>query len=345
MKAVRFHKHGGTDVLTYEDAPNPQKPGPGEVLVRVKAASVNHLDVWVRSGLLGIPIPFPHVPGSDAAGLVEEVGSGVTTVKAGDPVVVSPGLSCFKCTACLAGDDNLCDTYALLGVFKDGTYAECVTLPELNVLPKPAGISYEEASAYPLVFLTAWHMLITRARLKPGDDVLVLGAGSGVGSAAVQVGKLTGARVITTVGSEEKRAKAAEIGADHVVNHSTENVEAVVKKITDGRGVDVVFEHVGPATWPTSMKVLAKKGRIVTCGQTTGPTVSIELRFLFMRKLEILGSMMGTRTELVRITKLIAERKLKPVIDSIHPLKDAGKAQDLMEQRKFFGKLVLTSPT
>lgn len=343
MKAIQFHQHGGTDVLVYEEVPTP-KPGPNQVLIRVRAASINHLDIWVRNGIPAFPIPLPHIPGSDASGLVEEVGEGVTGFKRGDPVVISPGLSCFQCQACLSGDDNLCDQYSILGAGSKGTYAEFTVVPARNLVSKPLEITYEEAAAFPLVYLTSWHMLMSRAHLTPGDDLLVLGAGSGIGSAAVQIGKLIGARVIGTVGSEEKLPKAKDLGVDLALNHSEEDIKAKVMEFTDGRGVDVVFEHVGPASWQTSMNVLAKKGRIVTCGATTGPEVSIDLRFLYMKKLEILGSIMGTRAELLRISQLVSEKKLKPVIDSVHPLEEAEAAQDLMEQRKIFGKLVLLPP-
>ncbi len=340
MKAIVFHEHGDPDVLRYTEVAEP-KIGPTEVLVRVRACALNHLDLWVRRGLPGISIPLPHIPGSDIAGEVARVGEHVTRVKVGQRVLLAPGISCGQCPQCLAGADNLCRRYTLFGYMVDGGCAEYVKSPEVNVLPIPGDLSFEEAAAVPLVFLTAWHMLITRAKLRPGEDLLVLGAGSGVGSAAVQIGKLIGARVLATAGSDAKLAKARELGADEVINHSRQKIADEVKRLTDRRGVDVVFEHVGTATWEASLMSLAPSGRLVTCGATTGYQAHVDIRYLFSRNLSILGSYMGSKAELYDVLKLIATRKLHAVIDRTMPLEECARAHDLMERREQFGKIVL----
>ncbi len=340
MKAAVFAKHGGPDVIRCIEAPEPRIQD-SEVLVRVKACALNHLDLWVRAGLPGVPIPLPHIPGSDVAGTVAEVGRKVTHVKRDDRVLLAPGISCGICERCAAGNDNLCRHYTLFGYFVDGGCAEFVKAPAANVIPMPDGLSFEEAAAVPLVFLTAWHMLIARARLEPGEDVLVLGAGSGVGSAAIQVARLAGARVFATIGSEAKRKRAEEIGAEIVINHSERDFADEIRRLTHRRGVDVVVEHVGEATWEKSLKCLAANGRLVTCGATTGHNAKIDLRFLFSRHQSILGSYMGSRAELHQVLKLVGERKLRPVIDSVMPLAAIGRAHSRLESREQFGKIVL----
>src|SRR5947208_832894 len=257
MKAARFHQHGGPEVLRYEDAPEP-KPNPGEVLVRVKACALNHLDIWIRQGIPAYQVTLPHIGGCDVAGVVERVGGEGAILKPGDRVFVSPGLSCWRCEFCLGGQDNLCTTFRILGGQVDGGLAEFVKVPARNVIPIPGALSFEEAAAFPLTAVTAWHMLVGLARLQPAEDVLVLGASSGVGSMAVQMAKAAGARVITTVGSEDKIARATALGADAVINHTHENIADWVKSLTAGRGVDVVIEHIGPATWEQSVRSLAK---------------------------------------------------------------------------------------
>lgn len=340
MKAVVIKGHGGIDKLIYEDVKEPSIHN-DEVLVRVKACSINHLDIWVREGIPAYRIEFPHICGSDVAGVVEEVGRDVKGIKVGDRVVLAPGISCYKCRQCSIGNDNLCEEYRIRGAGTQGGYAEYTTARSIDCFPIPEGLSFEEASAFPLTFLTSWHMLITRAGLKVGEDVLVIGAGSGIGSAAVKIAKLAGARVIATAGTEDKLKKALEIGADEAINHSEGDYSKKVRELTNGRGVDVVFEHVGPATWEKSLKSLAKNGRLVTCGATTGPEVSMDLRFLFTRQFSILGSIMGQRKEFLTILDLVSSGRLKPVIDSVFPLKDAAKAQDRMLKREGFGKIVL----
>jgi len=341
VKATRFHQHGAPDVLKYEDAPEPVLRS-HEVLVHVKACALNHLDLWVRRGLPNVPIPLPHIPGSDIAGEVAKVGADVTTVRVGQKVVLAPLVSCGKCPPCISGLDNRCRQATNLGYMLDGGCAEFVRAPEVNCLPYPENLKWEEAASIPLVFQTAWHMLVGRAELQPGEDVLVLGAGSGVGSAAVQVAKFLGARVLATAGSDEKLAKAKELGADHLINHKTQKIRDEVRRITNKRGVDIVFEHVGTATWDDSLASLAANGRLVTCGATTGYDAKVDLRFLFSRQLSLLGSYMGTKSELHTVMKLVAAGRLKPVVDKIFPLAEAAAAHAYLESGAQFGKVVLT---
>jgi NADPH:quinone reductase-like Zn-dependent oxidoreductase len=340
MKAVAINQHGGPEVLQQVELPDPEI-APNEVLVRVRAVALNHLDLWVRRGLPGLKLTFPHVLGSDIAGEVARVGSLVSGVQVGERVLLAPGLSCGHCQACAAGADNRCREYTLFGYRVNGGCAEYVKAPPANVLSIPATMKFEEAAALPVVFLTAWHMLITRAALQPGEDVLILAAGSGVGTAGIQIAKLAGARVIATAGSEAKLSKARELGADETINHSKQDIVDEVKRFTGKRGVDVVFEHVGEATWEKSVLSLAQNGRLVTCGATTGYNGKFDLRYLFTRNLSLLGSFMGSRSELFSVLKLVAEGKLKPIIDRVLPLVECRKAHELLENREQFGKIVL----
>jgi NADPH:quinone reductase-like Zn-dependent oxidoreductase len=340
MKAIVFEQHGSPDVLKYIDVPQPVIR-PNEVLVRVKACALNHLDLWVRQGLPGVSFPLPHIPGSDVAGEIAQVGSDVTTVKVGQKVVLAPGVSCGKCLACVSGLDNRCRQFTNLGYMIDGGCAEFVRVPEVNCLPYPENLSFEEAAAVPLVFQTAWHMLVGRAQLQPGEDVLILGASSGVGSAAIQIAKVFGARVITTAGTDEKLQKAKRLGADHGINHKSQKIREEVRRITNKRGVDVVFEHVGTATWDESIASLAPSGRLVTCGATTGFDAKIDLRFLFSRQISLLGSYMGTKSELHTVLKLVAAGRLKPIVDRVFPLAEAAAAHAYLESSSQFGKVVL----
>jgi NADPH:quinone reductase-like Zn-dependent oxidoreductase len=340
MKAIRFHQHGGPDVLKFEDAPNP-KVSADEVLVRVRACALNHLDVFVRDGVPGWRIPLPHIVGADISGEVAEVGPLVTRVKAGDRVLLSPGVSCGKCEMCFKGLDSACREFTVMGVFVDGGYAEYVKSAEANVIPIPGDLSFDEAAAVPLVFLTTWHMLFTRAGLRPGEDVLVIGAGSGVGSAAIQVAKLVNARVITTAGADWKLEKAHALGADEVINHSRQSIREEVRRLTGKRGVDVVVEHVGAAVWGVCFDSLATYGRLVTCGMTSGADLKVNGQGLFARQRTILGSFMGGKAELLEVLKFIGQRKLKAVIDSSFPLQEAAAAHEKMAGRDFFGKILL----
>lgn len=340
MKAVRFHQHGGLDVLKYEDAPEP-KIQANEVLVQVKTCALNHLDLWLRMGVRGWKLEMPHIVGSDISGVVAEVGSLVTRVNVGDRVLLCPGISCGQCEACFTGLDSACRSYTLFGVMVDGGYAEYVKSPEVNVIPIPGDLSFDEAAAVPLVFITAWHMLFTRARLQPGEDVLVVGAGSGVGSAAIQIAKLVGARVIAVAGTDAKLEKARALGADAGINHQKQSVAEEVARLTDKRGVDVIVEHVGQAVWEACFESLATYGRLVTCGTTSGEEVTLNMRVLYGRQRSVLGSFMGSKAELMAALKFIGQRKLKAVIDSAFPLQEAAAAQRKMESRDFFGKILL----
>jgi NADPH:quinone reductase-like Zn-dependent oxidoreductase len=340
MRAVVFKQHGGPEVLEYTDAPAPAIK-PNEVLIEVKACALNHLDVWARGGLPGIKIPLPHILGNDIAGVVREVGELVSWVSAGAEVMVQPGVSCGHCAECLAGRDNFCRDYDILGYRRDGGYAEFVAVPGVNLIPKPSSLSWEEAAALPLVTVTAWHMLVTRAQVQPGEDVLIHAAGSGVGSIGIQVAKLRGARVIATAGSDDKLAKAKTLGADDVINYRQEDWPQEVKRLTDRRGVDVVFEHTGAATWPGSVAAAKNNGRIVTCGATSGYDAQTDLRQVFYRHLTIMGSFMGTKAELLEAMKFVERGTIRAVVDQTLPLAEARRAHELMEDRVQFGKLVL----
>ena len=340
MKAVRIHRHGGPEVLVCEDAPEPPIKA-NEILLRVRACALNHLDLWVRGGLPGIQLPMPHVLGSDIAGEVVRTGELCERVKPGWRVLLSPGLSCRQCEQCLSGNDNLCRRYTLFGYGVHGGNAEFLAAPEYGAVQIPDHMSFEEAAAVPLVFLTAWHMLMARARLQPGEDVLVLSASSGVGSAAIQIAKLFQCRVIATAGGEAKLAKTRELGADHAIDHYTQDISAEVRRITGKRGVDVVIEHVGTATWQKSLESLAPAGRLVTCGATTGYDANVDLRFLFSRQLSLLGSFMGTMGELHRVLQFVFRKQLKPVIDRVYPLAEIRAAHQRLENKEQFGKVVV----
>lgn len=343
MKAIVIHHHGDPTVLHYTDVAEPHIR-PHEVLVRVRACALNHLDLWVRQGLPGVSFPMPHILGSDVAGEIAKVGSAVTTVHIGQKVVLAPGVSCGKCPACVSGNDNRCREFTNLGYLIDGGCAEYVRVPEVNCMPYPENLDWAHAAAVPLVFQTAWHMLVNRAQLQPGEEVLVLAAGSGVGSAAIQIAKFFGARVIATAGNDEKIAKAKELGADEVIHHGIMPISKEVKRLTNGRGVDVVFEHVGTATWDHSVKSLADSGRLVTCGATTGFDAHIDIRFLFIRQLSIMGSYMGTKSELRTVMKLVAQGRLKPMVDKVFDLADCMAAHNYLAKSKQFGKVVLRVP-
>jgi NADPH:quinone reductase-like Zn-dependent oxidoreductase len=340
MKAVRMYRHGGPDVLTYEDVPDPAIRS-DQVLVRVRACALNRLDLFVRAGIPGKQFPMPHILGSDIAGEVVQAGDLCERVKPGWRVILSPGLSCRQCEACLLGNDNLCRRYTVFGLGLDGGNAGLVAAPEYSVLEIPDDLPFEEAAASPLVFLTAWHMLMTRARLQPGEDVLVVAASSGVGTAAIQIARMFQCRVIATAGGEEKAAKAGALGAEFVIDHYTEDISAQVRKITGKRGVDVVVEHVGAATWSRSLASLAVGGRLVTCGATTGYDARVDLRYLFSKQWSVLGSFMGTMGELHQVMKFVFRKQLRPVVDCVYPLSETRAAHQRLEERKVFGKVVV----
>ena len=338
MKAIRIHEFGGPEVLRYEDVSDPQ-PRKDQVLVRVRACAMNHLDLWVRKGLPGVKLP--HILGSDIGGEIVEVGEYVSGLRAGQRVVVAPMHYCGHCAKCVAGLQNQCREFTVLGNAVDGGDCELIGVPATNVIPFPDSLDFNQAASVPLVFLTAWHMLTGRATIKPGQTVLVLGANSGVGIAGIQVAKLFGCRVITTAGDEQKMAKARELGADFVINHYQQKISEEVGKITDKEGVDIVLEHIGPATWDESLRSLKPAGTLVTCGATTGPQVGIDLRFVYSRQLSILGSYMGTMGELHEVLKHVFSGKLKPVVDRTFPLREVRAAHEYMEKSQMFGKIVL----
>ena len=340
MKAARIHQHGPPEVLQYEDIPDP-KIRANQILVRVRACSLNHLDLFVRAGIPGMKFAMPHMLGCDIAGEVIEVGELCERVKPGWRVLLSPGVSCRQCDQCAAGRDNFCRKYTIFGYGIDGGDAELLAAPEWTAIQIPDDLTFEEAAAAPLVSLTAWHMLVGRAHLQLGEDVLVLAASSGVGSAAIQIAKLHHCRVIATAGGEEKLAKAKELGADHVIDHYKQDISAEVKKFTGKRGVDVVFEHVGAATWPKSLESLAAAGRLVTCGNTTGGDVKLDLRFLFSKQWSLLGSFMGTLGELHTVLKFVFRKELRPVIDRVYPLSEIRAAHQRLENKEQFGKVLV----
>ena len=344
MKATIFKQHGGPEVLEYAEVPDPQIRA-NEVLVEVKACALNHLDIFVRNGMPGIEIPLPHILGCDVAGVVREVGELVTWVKAGDEVMVQPGGSCGHCQACFSGQDNLCREYDMIGYRRNGGYAELVAVPGANVIPKPSELSWPEAAALPLVTVTAWHMLVTRANVQPGEDVLVHAAGSGVGSIAIQIAKLHGARVITTASTDEKLAKARELGADETINYGRDDWPKEVRRLTERRGVDVVVEHTGAATWPGSIAAHKNHGRLVTCGATSGFDAHTDLRQVFYRHLTLLGSFMGSKAELLEAMKFVKQGKIRAIVDRVLPLSEARQAHELMESRAQFGKIILKPQT
>lgn len=342
MKAIRFHDFGGPEVLRYEDVPEP-KPGPGEVLIALRAAALNHLDLFVRTG--GVPkTPLPHIGGADGAGVVAASGPGATSYAIGSRVFFDPGLSDGTCDYCARGEHSLCDRWEILGEHRDGTFAQAVVIPEVNLRPIPDRISFEEAAAFPLVFLTAWRMVVTKGRVRPGDTVLILGIGGGVAIAALQIAKHSGARVFVTSGSDAKLDRARQLGADVLINHKTSDFSKEVWTATEKRGVDVVIDDVGAATWPGSIRALARGGRLVTCGATSGPKPDEDIRRIFTKQITIYGSTMGSRHDWEQVSRLLAAGALKPVTDATFPLEEAAVAQQRMERAEQFGKLVLTIP-
>ncbi len=340
MKAVYFNQYGDESVLQYGELPDPQINA-NQVLVEIKACGVNHLDLWVRRGVPGARLKMPHILGSDISGIVAAVGELVTHVKTGEEVIVSPGVSCGRCEWCLTSFDNNCRHYGVIGEHMPGGYAQFIAVPAVNLIPKPANMNFIEAAAFPLTFLTSWHMLVTQCQVRPGEVVLILAAGSGVGVAAVQIAKLHGATVIAAAGSEEKLEKVKTLGADYVINYEKQNFREETLKITNKRGVDILFEHVGEKTWQDSIKTLARGGRLVTCGATTGYNALTDLRYLFSKNLKIFGNLMGSKGELLHLVEFFKTGKFKPVIDRTLPLPQAAEAHRILAQREQFGKVVL----
>lgn len=342
MKAWRIERHGGAEALRWTDLPRPE-PEPDEVLVRVRACALNRLDLWVREGVEGHTFPLPLTPGSEIAGDVESLGSAVTGLEPGSAVLLAPAVSCAVCDQCIAGFDHRCRKYGILGEHRDGGYAEWISVPHRNILPLPAGLDYVQAAAVPLVFLTAWHMLVHRARLEALEDVLIHAAGSGVSSAGIQIASMLGARhIIVTAGSDVKLDKARTLGATHTINYLDEDFVSRVRQITKRKGVEVVFDHVGGEIFEKSISTMAWAGRIVLCGATTEPTASIPLRAVFFKSLSILGSTMGSQAELRHLLRFFETGQLRPVIDRTFPFNQAPEAQKRLESREPFGKIVLT---
>src|ERR1700732_2531399 len=330
MKAVRIHEFGGPEVLRYEDVPDPQ-PREDQVLIRVKACALNHLDLWVRKGLPGVTLP--HILGSDVAGEIVEVGEYVDAFKSGQRVLLAPMHFCNHCAKCVAGLQNQCPEFTVLGNRVDGGNCELIAAPAVNVIPIPDSLDFNQAASVPLVFLTAWHMLVGRAGIRLGQTVLVLGASSGVGIAAIQIAKLFHCRVITTAGDESKLERGRQLGADYGINHYQQKISEEVRRITNKEGVDIVIEHVGAATWDESVRSLKSGGTLVTCGATTGPHVAIDLRHLFARQLSLLGSYMGTMGELHEVLKHVFAGRLKPVVDRAFPLSEIRAAHEYLEKK------------
>jgi len=338
MKAVRIHQFGGPEVLSYEDIPDPQ-PRKDQVLIRVKSCSLNHLDIWVRKGLPGVKLP--HILGSDIAGEVVEVGEYVTGFKPGQRALVAPLHFCGNCVKCLAGMQNQCREFTVIGNAVEGGYCELFAAPAANVIAIPDSLDFNQAASVPLVFVTAWHMLVGLAGVRPGQTVLVLGASSGVGIAAIQIAKLFHCRVITTAGNAEKLERARALGADYGIDHYKQKISDEVRKITNKEGVDIVVEHVSAATWDESIRSLKTAGTLVTCGATTGPNVAIDLRHLFARQLRLLGSYMGTMGELHEVLGHVFAGRLKPVVDRTFPLSELRAAHDYLEKSQMFGKVIV----
>ena len=338
MKAIRIHAHGGLDQLRIDELETP-RPGPRQILVEMKAAALNHLDIFVRKGLPGLHLPL--ILGADGAGVVKEVGSEVKQFAVGDRVVAQPGFGCGLCRDCLSGKENYCLKYGIVGEHSQGVQAQLVVLDEDKAARAPSNISFEEAAAIPLVYMTSWEMLVNKCAVRPGDTVLVMAASSGIGAAAVQIALLHGARVFATAGTT-KVEKAKALGAEVVLDHYKQDVAKEVKNLTGGRGVDIVVDHVGAPTWAASTRSLAKGGKLVTCGATLGPEVSIDLRFLFIKQQSFLGSTMGNRGDMLRILQLVQAGKLRGTVDQVFPFTEVAKAHEHLESGKQFGKVVLS---
>ncbi len=337
MKAARIHSNGGTDVIQVENIPKPQLQS-DQVCIQLKAAALNHLDIWVRKGIPGTQ--FPLILGSDGAGIICQTGKNVKKFTSGDRVVIQPLVYCGNCSHCLGGRENLCHQFGILGESTDGTNCEYIVLDENKIEPKPPGLSFEESAAFPLIGQTAYQMLVKRAKIQPNEVVLVWGASSGVGHMAVQIAKAKGAKVIATAGSKEKCLFAADLGADLVLDHYHDDIPDAIKSFS-GK-VDVVFEHVGSSTWETSMRVLIRGGRLVTCGATTGHNVSLDLRHLFFKQQSILGSTMGDANSFIEVIKMINEGTIKPKVDKIYSLDDIHSAHKYLEKSNQIGKVVIS---
>jgi NADPH:quinone reductase-like Zn-dependent oxidoreductase len=340
MKAVQFTEHGDTDVIEYGEFPDPE-PGDDEVLVDVKAGALNHLDVWTRRGLPTIDVEMPHVPGSDGAGEVVAVGDDVMRFEPGDHVALTAGVNCGDCEFCRHGEHSLCERYHIIGEHVPGVHGEQAAIPEDNLVPVPDHADWETAAAAPLVFQTAWRMLLDRGDLDPGESVLVLGASGGVGHAAVQIADYVGAEVYATASSQEKLDYAEAVGADHTIDYDDEDFASAIYELTDKRGVDMVVDHVGAATYPDSLKSLAKGGRIVTCGATTGPNPDAGLNRIFWNQLSVIGSTMATLGQVDDVLELVWDGTFEPRIRDVLPMSESARAHEMLEDREGFGKVVV----
>ena len=342
MKAVRMHGHGGVDQLFYEDAEDPKLSEPNEVVIKLKAAAINHIDIWNRLGATGVELSMPHILGGDGAGTIVETGAKVVNVKIGDSVCLYPPVGCGKCEFCLTDRDFMCIRLRVLGERLEGTYAEYVKLPGENCFPIPSGYTFEEAAAFPLVFITLWRMVVTNARLKPGETMLIIGIGGGVASASLQVAEKIGARVIVTSGSDEKLARAKTLGAVCGINHRCDDFVKAVGELTQGRGVDVVLDCVGGEVWQKSLASLASGGRLITCGATAGGQPNDDIAAIFSKQLKIYGSTLGSRDEFRQLISFLNAAQIKPIIDRVFPLCEGAAAQQYVEDAKQFGKVVLS---
>jgi len=340
VKALAFNEFGGPDKLKLQDVPDP-KIGPQDVLVRVRACALNHLDLFVREGIPALKTPLPFWTGCDIAGDVAEIGAEIQGVKVGDRVAVNPNLTCGRCEFCIQGEDSLCVRYGILGEHAPGGLAELVKVRGDNVLSLPAHVSYEDAASFILTNMTAWRMVVTQGRVRAGQDVLILGVGGGVSSTAVQIAKLCGARVLVTSSGDEKLAKARELGADVGINYAKEDWAKAVFEKTGRRGVDVVIENVGASTWKQSLRCVKKGGRLVTCGATTGPIGETDIRIVFWNQIHIIGSTMGTRKDFNDVMRLLFEGRLRALVDEVVPLADGATAQRRLGEGRQFGKIVL----
>lgn len=342
LKAVRIHEHGSVEKLRHEEAPEPKLANPTDAIIKLNAASLNHIDIWNRRGLTGIKIAFPRILGGDGAGVVVEVGSQVNNIKIGDAVCLYPPSGCGRCEYCTTDREYMCVHLRVLGERDDGTYAEYVRAPARNCFPIPSGMSFEEAAAFPLVYITVWRMLQTNACLKAGERLLILGIGGGVATAALQLAASIGTHIIVTSSSDDKLAKAKSLGAEHGINYTKVDFAQEVRRLTAKRGVDVVIDCVGGESWVKSLASLAKGGRLVTCGATAGAKPSTDIRRIFWNHLKIFGSTLGDRAEFQEVLNFMTASGTRPVIDQVFPLRDAAVAQKRMEEAKQFGKIVLS---
>ena len=341
MKAIRIHEHGNPNVLKYEDIPEPKCP-PGKIKVSIKASSINHLDLWVRSGIPGFKTPLPMILGSDASGIIVDIGANLNNYKIGDEVIIQPGIFCKSCKYCNDNKENYCDNYAVLGETCNGVQSEYVIVNPINIYPKPSNISFIEAASMPLTFMTSYEMVVKRAKLKSNETILIYGGSSGVGSAAIQIAKDIGANIIATAGNEVKEEFCYKMGANIVLNHNSNNYFNEIKKITKSCSIDVIFEHIGKNTWQNSLRLLGKGGRIVTCGATSGKKVEIDLTHLFIKQQSILGSTMSCINSFNEVLLKINNNVYNPVISKVFEAINVADSHRYIEDRKQMGKVVLT---